>query len=331
MTNKKSNPRQIVVVGGGSWGGALADQLQKAKNNVTIITRRQQTADALNQGIIPALPQIRLQQPIFSTVKPDCLGSADLIVVAVPQSATVQIIKMIHKFGTFNSTILFAGKGLLPHSEKGGVFLPEWIDANFDDFNAYGLLSGPSFADEVILNKPTAVMIASKSLDLSASIADYFTTSYLRCYLGDDTIGVAVGGAVKNVIAIAAGVATGLDLGDNARAALVSRGLAEINRLAVKIGGYSKTLNGLAGMGDLVLSCSGPHSRNMAYGMALAKNKQPEQKLAEGTNAANLLAGRATYEKIELPITQSVHRILRKPELIESEISALLARIVNTE
>ena len=331
MTNKKSNSRQIVVIGGGSWGGALADQLQKAKNNVTIITRRQQTADALNQGILPALPQIQLQRPIFSTTKPDCLGSAELIVVAVPQSATVQTIEMIHKFGSLNSIILFAGKGLLPHSEKGGVFLPEWIDANFNDFNPYGLLSGPSFADEVILDKPTAVMIASKSVELSASIADYFMRSYLRCYLGDDTIGVAVGGAVKNIIAIAAGVATGLDLGDNARAALVSRGLAEITRLAVKIGGCSKTLNGLAGMGDLVLSCSGPHSRNMAYGMALAKNQQPEQKLAEGTKAANLLAARATYEKIELPITQSVHRILQKPELIESEISALLARIVNTE
>ena len=331
MTNEKSNAKNVVVIGGGSWGGALADQLKKAKNNVTIITRKQQTADALNKGILLALPDIRLQQPIISTIKPDCLGSAELIVVAVPQSATPQTIELIRKFASLNATILFAGKGLIPHSNKGGMFLPEWIDAKFDNFNPYGLLSGPSFADEVLLNKPTAVMIASKSLALSTSIADFFTMSYLRCYVGDDATGVAVGGAVKNVIAIAAGVASGLNLGDNARAALVSRGLAEITRLAVKIGGSSKTINGLAGMGDLVLSCSGPHSRNMAYGMALAKNQQPEQKLTEGTKAANLLSARASNENIELPITQAVNRILQQPELIESEISALLARTANTE
>ena len=331
MTKKIQGNRQIVVIGGGSWGGALADQLQKAKNNVTVITRKQKTADALNQGRLLALPHIRLQHPIMSTIKPDCLESADLIVVAVPQSATAQIIKMIRKFGALDATILFTAKGLLPDPEKGGMFLPEWIDTNFDNFHAYGLLSGPSFADEVILDKPTAVMIASNSLTLSASIADYFAMSHLRCYVGDDMIGVAVGGAVKNIIAIAAGVATGLNLGDNARAALVSRGLAEITRLAVKIGGNSKTLNGLAGMGDLVLSCSGPHSRNMAYGMALAKNLKPEQKLVEGTKAAKLLSSRAYYENIELPITQAIHQILQQPDLIENEISTLLARTVNTE
>ena len=331
MINKKSDTNQIVVIGGGSWGGALADQLQKAKNNVTIITRKQQTADALNQGILLALPHIQLNQPIKSTINPDCLENADLIVVAVPQFATYQAVKLIRKYGSSDATILFAGKGLLPNSKKGGMFLPEWIDANFHNFNAYGILSGPSFADEVIANKPTAVMIASESLELSTSIANYFTTSYLRCYIGDDAIGVAVGGAVKNIVAIAAGIAAGLELGDNARAALVSRGLAEITRLAVKIGGSSKTLNGLAGMGDLVLSCSGPHSRNMAFGMALGRNKKPEQKLTEGTRAADLLSARATYENIELPITQAIHRILKQPERIESEISTLLARAVNTE
>ena len=155
--------------------------------------------------------------------------------------------------------------------------------------------------------------------------------SCLRCYVGDDVIGVAVGGAVKNIIAIAAGIAAGLELGDNARAALVTRGLAEISRLAIKIGGKSKTLDGLSGMGDLMLSCSGPHSRNMAYGMALAKRQRPSKKLAEGSKAAALLEARADYERIELPISQSVYRILQNPKTIEHEIRTLLSRAVSIE
>ena len=331
MKNKMSKTKNIVVIGGGSWGGALADQLLKANNNVTVLTRRRETADALNQGSLIALPQVQLEHPIPSTTNPDCLSFADLIVIAVPLSETAQVVEMIEKYASLNSVILFSGKGLFSHPEKGGIFLPEWIDSNFDNFYSYGLISGPSFADEVISNKPTAVMIASQSITLSTKIADYFEASYLRCYIGDDITGVAVGGAVKNIIAIAAGIATGLELGDNARAALVSRGLAEITRLAVKIGGRPQTLNGLAGMGDLVLSCSSPHSRNMAFGMAIAKNQTPDQKLAEGKKAAELLNARALYENIELPIAQAVHRILQHKELIESEINALLAREANTE
>ena len=331
MTASNSKTGEIVVIGGGSWGGALADQLQKAKNSVTVLTRRQETADALNQARLLALPQLRLNQPISSTLQPECLRLAELIVIAVPVSATEEAIQLVRSYAPKKAIILFTGKGLLPHSQKGGVFLPEWVNEILGEFNPYGLLSGPSFADEVILDKPAAVMIASNSLSLSYIIADYFSMSCLRCYVGDDVMGVAVGGAVKNIIAIAAGIATGLELGDNARAALVTRGLAEISRLAVKIGGNGKTLNGLAGMGDLMLSCSGPHSRNMAYGMALANKQHPEQKLAEGSKAAALLNARAEYEDIELPIAQSVYRILQHPETIENEIRTLLSRTVTIE
>ena len=331
MTTRKSRTGEIVVIGGGSWGGALADQLLKAKNSVTVLTRSQETADALKQARLVTLPQVRLKQPVSSTIHPECLGSAELVLIAVPVSATTQAIQLVRSYASKKAIILFTGKGLLPHPQKGGVFLPEWVNESLGEFNPYGLLSGPSFADEVISDKPAAVMIASNSVSLSGVIADYFSMSCLRCYVGDDIIGVAVGGAIKNIIAIAAGIATGLELGDNARAALVTRGLAEISRLAVKIGGKSKTLNGLAGMGDLMLSCSGPHSRNMGYGMALARKQEPEKKLAEGSKAAALLNARAAYEDIELPIAQSVYRILQHPETIEQEIRELLSRAVNIE
>ena len=331
MTARKLRTGEIVVIGGGSWGGALADQLLKVKNSVTVLTRSQETADALKQARLLALPQVRLKQPVSSTIHPECLGSAELVLIAVPVSATAEAIQLVRSYASKKAIILFTGKGLLPHPQKGGIFLPEWVDESLGEFNPYGLLSGPSFADEVISDKPAAVMIASNSLSLSCVIADYFSMSCLRCYVGDDLIGVAVGGAIKNIIAIAAGIATGLELGDNARAALVTRGLAEISRLAVKIGGKSKTLNGLAGMGDLMLSCSGPHSRNMGYGMALARKQEPEKKLAEGSKAAALLNARAAYEDIELPIAQSVYRILQHPKTIEKEIRELLSRAVNIE
>ena len=331
MTTRKSRTGEIVVIGGGSWGGALADQLLKGKNSVTVLTRSQETADALKQARLVTLPQVRLKQPVSSTIHPECLGSAELVLIAVPVSATTQAIQLVRSYASKKAIILFTGKGLLPHPQKGGVFLPEWVNESLVEFNPYGLLSGPSFADEVISDKPAAVMIASNSLSLSCVIADYFSMSCLRCYVGDDIIGVAVGGAIKNIIAIAAGIATGLELGDNARAALVTRGLAEISRLAVKIGGKSKTLNGLAGMGDLMLSCSGPHSRNMGYGMALARKQEPEKKLVEGSEAAALLNSRAEYEDIELPIAQAVYRILKNPKTIEKEIRELLSRAVNIE
>ena len=331
MTARKLRTGEIVVIGGGSWGGALADQLLKVKNSVTVLTRSQETADALKQARLLALPQVRLKQPVSSTTYPECLGSAELVLIAVPVSATAEAIQLVRSYASKKAIILFTGKGLLPHPQKGGIFLPEWVNESLGEFNPYGLLSGPSFADEVISDKPAAVMIASNSLSLSYVIADYFSMSCLRCYVGDDIIGVAVGGAIKNIIAIAAGIATGLELGDNARAALVTRGLAEISRLAVKIGGKSKTLNGLAGMGDLMLSCSGPHSRNMGYGMALARKQEPEKKLVEGSKAAALLDARAVYEDIELPIAQSVYRILQHPKTIEKEIRELLSRAVNIE
>ncbi|MDC0395036.1 NAD(P)-dependent glycerol-3-phosphate dehydrogenase [Alphaproteobacteria bacterium] len=331
MINKYTHEKQIIVIGGGSWGSAIADQLQKAGNNVTVLVRRQETADALSQSRVLTLPQVTLKHPLTSTTQPECLRSAELIVIAVPLSATKDTMTMVKHYTSPNAVILFTGKGLLPASHKGGIFLPEWVDTHLPSFDQFALLSGPSFADEVIADKPTAVMIASNSLPLSAKVSEYFSSSCLRCYIGDDVIGVALGGAAKNVIAIAAGIATGLDLGDNARAALVTRGLAEIKRLGERIGGQAETLNGLAGIGDLMLSCSGPHSRNMAYGMALAKKQAPADKLAEGSKAAKLLIERAHFEKIELPIAQAVYTILQHPELIEDIINALLSRTVNTE
>ena len=295
-----------------------------------MLTRSQTTADALRQARLLALPQLKLKQPISSTIKPECLSSAELILIAVPVSATAEAIQLVRSHASKKAVILFTGKGLLPHPKKGGIFLPEWVNG-LGEFNPYGLLSGPSFADEVISDKPAAVMIASNSLTLSRIIANYFSLSCMRCYVGDDIMGVAIGGAVKNIIAIAAGIASGLELGDNARAALVTRGLAEISRLTIKIGGKGKTVNGLAGMGDLMLSCSGPHSRNMAYGMALARKQYPGKKLAEGSKAATLLNARAEYEHVELPIAQSVHRILQHPENIENEIEMLLSRTANIE
>ena len=172
MINKYTHEKQIIVIGGGSWGSAIADQLQKAGNNVTVLARRQETADALSQSRVLTLPQVTLKHPLTSTTQPECLRSAELIVIAVPLSATKDTMTMVKHYTSPNAVILFTGKGLLPASHKGGIFLPEWVDTHLPSFDQFALLSGPSFADEVIADKPTAVMIASNSLPLSAKVSE---------------------------------------------------------------------------------------------------------------------------------------------------------------
>jgi glycerol-3-phosphate dehydrogenase (NAD(P)+) len=153
----------------------------------------------------------------------------------------------------------------------------------------------------------------------------------MRVYNSDDPIAVAVGGAVKNVIAIASGIITGLDLGDNARAGLMTRGLAEATRLAVAMGGKRETLFGLAGLGDMVLTCSGPHSRNFAFGLALGQGVQPSYKLAEGRHSCAVIARRAEKEGVDMPITIAVDRVVSGRGDISTEIKALMERPVDSE
>ena len=321
----------IVVIGGGSWGAALAHQLRRNKQlNCKILVRSAQTASDLARGHIRQLPAISDLPAFTVTDEAACLAEADFIYLVLPVAAHTDSLAQIQAYAPADTPVVLCAKGLVGDAEKGGLFLPEYAEARLDG-RPTAVLTGPSFADEVLSDLPTALLAASRSQDVSAKVVSHFSASSLRLYQGTDTIGAALGGAVKNVIAIAAGICTGQGLGDNARAGLITRGLAETMRLAEHLGADSRTISGLAGMGDLVLSCSGPHSRNMAYGLALGRGEAVPLSLAEGRFSAAKLRARAEHESIELPICFAVDDIVNRQADIRARITALLSRQAGQE
>lgn len=325
-----SSDQNICIIGGGSWGAAIADRLQQAGHQVHLLVRRAQTVAALGKAHIDQLPDTPLTKPLSATTDPAILAEADVIYIVVPIAAHPEIWTQIQTYAQKNVMLVFASKGLMQDTEKGGVFLPEWL-AGQNTQHPYVILSGPSFADEVIAGKPAALVAASHQLEEADRVALQFKATSLRVYSSADPLGVAIGGAVKNIIAIAAGIATGLGLGDNARAAVVTRGLAEMQRLASHLQAKAHTLSGLSGMGDLMLSCAGPHSRNMAYGLALGSGAAVPDRLTEGQLATARLMARAGFEGIDMPVVKAVDQVINHQQDLQTALADLLKRDVGLE
>ena len=194
------------------------------------------------------------------------------------------------------------------------------------------ILTGPTFADEIANKKPATAVVANKDINQAKSICKLFHNSNLRLYPSNDPHGASIAGAIKNIIAIGAGIIEGLNLGDNAKAALITRGISEMSELIKKAGGNYNTAFGLAGIGDMSLTCSGPHSRNMAYGMKFVKNNNETPKeLVEGLNAINAAITLSKSLKIELPIVNAIREILNKEAKIDEIIKSLLSRPIKNE
>lgn len=317
--------QKIIVMGGGAWGAALAMALSVNHDSmVQCLVRDKATADALSGGHVPRLDNMPLPAPLNATTDVGCLANADRVYLVLPAAATMDAIALIAAQCKADCPVILCAKGLIDSATHSGLLLPEFM-AHHASQRPFALLSGPSFADEVIKGLPAALVVASHNDALSEQVIADFLPSHLRLYSGDDPIGVAVGGAVKNVIALAAGICAGLGLGDNAKAALITRGLAETGRLITALGGNPASLSGLAGIGDLSLTAAGPHSRNMAYGLALGAGKPLPSALAEGARTAPLLAKRAAELQIEMPITTAVTKALNGADL-PMLITDLLAR-----
>lgn len=316
----------ISVLGGGAWGSALASALAGSGAEVRIWVRRDDMAVALSGGHSPVLDMPITPPQLASTDIAAVLTGADYLLHVLPVSTIKDSITLIKPHLTAPIPVIWAGKGLVPGAD---ALITEFAAEQWDCPSV--MLSGPSFADEVAAGKPAAIVAAATDATLASSVARLFSGSALRVYSSPDPVGVAVGGAVKNVIAIAAGLVTGLDLGDNARAALLTRGLAETTRFATALGGRAETLFGLAGVGDMNLTCSGPHSRNFALGLAMGKGETPSGKLAEGQHSATVISRRAHSLGVEMPITSAVARVLEDPLSISAEIEKLLARPAETE
>ena len=333
----------ITVIGGGAWGAAIADQLASCQadkvqfetpNSVSVLVRDEATASALKHGQVPRLGNMALRQPLDASTDPHLLSATQMIFLVLPLSAHDSAAEIISDYAPKDAVLVFAAKGLMPDDDKGGVFLNEWA-CQHPRLGQRAvppvILTGPSFADEVISGKPTALVAACSHQKTAMLVSETLSHGHFRCYHNSDPMGAAIGGAAKNVMAIAAGICAGLGLGDNARAALITRGLAEMQRLGHKIGAEASSFAGLSGLGDLTLSCGSPHSRNMAYGLALGRGDAPTEKLAEGRHAAAKLAMRAQYDCVEMPIVAAIDDVLNKGADMRASIENLLARDVGAE
>ena len=314
-------PTSIAVVGAGAWGTALAVHLaRRADLRVTLWARDAAQARAIGavRGNERYLPGIRLPDALAVTADLPTAARADVLIAGTPVAALPEVAAELAAAGA-RGPLVWLSKGLLAvpitSAYPSGVALAHQVLGALWPAPV-GIVSGPSFADEVARGLPTAVAVAATDPALAARIAALLRAESMRAYQSKDIVGVEIGGAVKNVLAIAAGASDGLGFGHNARAALITRGLAETGRLSEALGGQRETLMGLAGLGDLVLTCTGDLSRNRRVGIALAAGKSLPQILvelghvAEGVTTAAAVRTLARHVGVEMPICDVVHSVL---------------------
>ena len=312
----------VAVIGAGAWGTALAIQAARAGNAVMLWARDPVRASIIAAGRVnPHLPGMRLPEPVQVTSAPP--ESADLVLLATP---TQHLRTVLGLLAPELAPLVVCAKGV----EQTTLRLPLEIVADLRPAAPAAVLTGPNFAHEIAAGLPAAAVVAATEANLRESVAAALGTPSFRLYGNDDPIGAQVGGATKNVIAIAAGAVIGAGLGENARAALITRGLAELARLAVALGGRAETVMGLSGLGDLLLTCTGVASRNYSLGLALGRGERLDDVLAarssvtEGVATAPALVARA--QGVDMPICSAVAALLAGNLTLAEAIAALLAR-----
>lgn len=324
--------RNVAVLGAGSWGTALAIHLARVGHEVRLWARDADFAAEMERRRANAvyLPDIPFPQSLSTGASlPDALRDAQLVLVAVPSHGMRQVLRQAGPHVDRAAVVLSATKGI----EDGSLLrMSQVIAQEWPAVPEVAVLSGPSFARELANQLPTVVVVASPSAEVVRHVQEEFRSGALRLYASADVIGVELGGALKNVIAIAAGVVDGLGLGHNAQAALITRGLAEISRLAVAAGGDRETLAGLAGMGDLVLTCTGALSRNRHVGLELARGRglaeivASTKMVAEGVRTTSAALALGAAHGVELPIAAQVDALLGGRVSAAAAVSELMGR-----
>ncbi|PYM91883.1 MAG: glycerol-3-phosphate dehydrogenase [Candidatus Rokuibacteriota bacterium] len=320
----------VAVIGGGSWGTALAIHVARSSGPVRLWARETEVVEGIRTRRRSPWYLADLDVPTAveaTTDMAEALHGATLVIVVVPSEFVAATLKLLPPIPP-DVPILSATKGFDPERHRR---VSEVIAEQFPDARV-AVLSGPTFAREVALGRPTAAVIASRDDTLAASLQRRLGTREFRLYSNRDVVGVETGGAMKNVMAIATGISDGLGLGENARAALITRGLAEMTRLAVSLGATSGTLAGLAGLGDLVLTCTGSLSRNRQLGMALAKGEskasleRETRMIAEGARTVTSALALARRHSVSLPICHEVGAVLFEGKSPVDALTALLER-----
>lgn len=331
--------QKIAVLGAGSWGTTIAGILAEKGFDVFLWMRSCELRDriAKERENEPYLPGVRLSKNLAPTCSlEEALGGASIVVASVPSHGLRQVLEQSRPFMPKEAIVVSATKGI----EEGTGLTASGIikDAlSADGYKAVVVLSGPSFAKEVSVNLPAAVSAASSVAEAAAEIQKVFSTHQFRVYTNHDVIGVEIGGALKNVIAIASGISDGLRLGNNARAALITRGLAEITRLGVRMGASPLTFSGLSGLGDLVLTCTGHLSRNYTIGLEIGQGRQlPDitrgmRMVAEGVRTSKAAKALAGSVGVEMPITEAVYRVLYENKSPKEAVYELMARELKGE
>jgi len=325
---------RIGVMGGGAWGTALAQVAARAGHEVTLWAREPEVVAAINNGRQNKLflPGVPLDRAIDATQNMARLAFSDLVLAVVPAQHLRTTLQHFVPARAALPVVLCA-KGF---EQRTGKLMTEVLAETLPTARA-AVLSGPSFAGEVARGLPTAVTLACPDDDLARELAEAIATPTFRPYVSSDMIGAEAGGAIKNVLAIACGIVEGRGLGRSAHAALVTRGFAELTRLAVALGGRAETVAGLCGLGDLVLTCSSAQSRNMSVGLALGRGKSLKAALArklsvaEGVASAPAVRDLAAKLGVETPISDAVAAILAGEIDVDAAIAGLLARPLRSE
>jgi glycerol-3-phosphate dehydrogenase (NAD(P)+) len=322
----------IAVLGGGAWGTALAQTAARAGRRVTLWEFDAANAEHLaSKRESRFLPGVKLEDSIKVTRALAEAARADAVLLVVPAQAMRSVVKSLAQTVAHGTPLIACAKGIEHGTHK---FMTE-IVAECAPNALPAILSGPSFAADVARGLPTAVTIAAEDASIAEALAHAMNSGTFRPYHSSDVRGVELGGATKNVLAIASGIVTGRGLGASASAALITRGFAELARFGKAYGARTETMMGLSGLGDLVLTCSTPQSRNFSFGVALAKGDRPEGaahgKLAEGAFTAPVLLEMARERDIEMPISNAVAAVLAGKMSVDEAIESLLNRPLKAE
>lgn len=327
---------QIAVLGAGSWGTALASVLAANGHQVLLWSKNSVQVKAMQKHRMNAdyLPKLRFPDTLNATEDmAKAMAHAECVLVAIPSHAFTEVVTAAKSYWHHHAPLLLATKGL----DVSGALLLDIAVQILGHNIPLAVLAGPSFAVEVADGLPTAITIASKDEALAQRLAALLNNQRLRVYTTDDVVAAQLGGAIKNVLAIATGIIDGMGLGANARAALVTRGLAEMTRLGEALGANSKTFMGLSGLGDLLLTCTDDKSRNRRFGLAVGRGidqataQRSIGQVVEGIETAKHVHTLATRLGVDLPISTQVYRILMQEITPKDAVNELLARTSRTE
>lgn len=325
---------KITVFGMGSFGTALSNVLAENGHTVLMWGKNEESVKELNEHHQNKryLKDAKLDSSIKATSNlQEAVDFTDIYLMALPTKAMREVTSQIDSMINSKKTFIHVAKGIENETFKR---VSEMIEDSISEAHngGIGVLSGPSHAEEVVIKQPTTVAASSKDEKVSALIQDLFMNDYLRVYTNNDLVGVELGGALKNIIAVASGIVAGMGYGDNAKAALMTRGLAEISRLGEKLGADPMTFLGLGGIGDLIVTCTSTHSRNFTLGYKLGKGQTTEEALnemnmvVEGINTTNSVYHLAKEQHVDMPITNALYKVLFEDKPVKDSVKDLMGR-----